>query len=140
MVKEVICNSCGRSGGEEFGTADATHRCPRCGSSDVKVHITLQEQVTVHEQLRLKARHQDEKKPFREAIFGDDLRERDGRWMHKEQVVDREAGWYDKVVVDPETGEVVRECHEPLSQHRDCGSAKMKRPRKTVEKPGGTQG
>jgi hypothetical protein len=43
------------------------------------------------------------------------------------QIVDRLADRYFERVVDPDAGEVLRECDEPLSQHTGRGSAKQKR-------------
>ena len=81
----------------------------------------------MHEKLGLKARRAGEKKPFREVVSGDDLRKRDGKWMDKKRVIDREADTYDEVVIEQETGETVHDCHEALSEHRGHRSAKMRR-------------
>jgi hypothetical protein len=125
-VKTVTCRSCRNTGGEEFRLPDGTHRCPKCGSTDLDIHLTLSGQVSVHSKLGRKARRAGEKKPFLEAVSGDDLRKRDGRWMKKKRVIDREADTYDEIVIDPQAGETVHECHEPLSGHRGHGSAKTR--------------
>ena len=125
-MKTVTCRSCGNTGGEEFRLLDGTHRCPKCGSTDLEVHVTLSEQVGVHEKLGLKARRAERKKPFREVVSGDDLRKSDGKWMDKERVIDWEADTYDEVVIDPQTGKTVYERHEALSDHRGYGSAKAR--------------
>ncbi len=44
--------------------------------------------------------------------------------MDKYRRIDRDNDRYDEVVIDPETGEIVYECHEPLSEHWGHGSAK----------------
>jgi uncharacterized Zn finger protein (UPF0148 family) len=126
MTKKATCKTCGLVGGDEFRMPDGTHKCPKCGSSDLHVAITLQAQVNVHESLGMKGRRQDAKKAFREVKVGDDLRKSDGKWMSKERAIDREADRYDETVTDPETGDVVHECHEPLSKHTDRGSAKLR--------------
>ncbi len=46
--------------------------------------------------------------------------------MVKKRIIDRENNWYEEVVVDEETGEVVHENSEPLSDHKGHGSAKCK--------------
>ena len=89
--------------------------------------MTLSEQVSVHEELKLKARRAGKTKPFREVVSGDDLRKEDRKWMDKRRVIDREADAYDEVVVDPQTGKTIHECHEALSEHRGHGSAKTRR-------------
>ena len=123
-MKEVACGACGRTGGEDFRIADGTYVCPECGSSDLLVHVHLSTHVVGHDKLRIKARREGVGKSFREVVAGDDRRERDGKWMHKRRVIDREANTYDEVVVDPESGEVVHEQHELLSNHTGHGSAK----------------
>ena len=44
--------------------------------------------------------------------------------MVKKRVIDRGNNWYEEVVVDEETGKVVHENCEPLSDHKGHGSAK----------------
>ena len=73
-----------------------------------------------------KARHGTSGRPFYEAKSGADLHRASGRWMQRDLVIDRENDRYYEIVVDSETGEVIRTCEESLSQHRDHGSAKKK--------------
>ena len=44
--------------------------------------------------------------------------------MLLERVINRAKNWYKELITDPETGEVVRHCEEPLTDHRDHGSAR----------------
>ena len=44
-----------------------------------------------------------------------------------ERVIDRLGNEYHERIIDEETGEVVREIHEPLTSHRGRGSARIKR-------------
>jgi len=46
--------------------------------------------------------------------------------MHLERLIDRENDWYAETVTDPETGEIVHECKEPLSEHQGHGAAKKR--------------
>jgi hypothetical protein len=39
-------------------------------------------------------------------------------------VIDRENNQYKEVIVNPETGELIRHCDEPLTEHINRGSAK----------------
>jgi hypothetical protein len=52
--------------------------------------------------------------------------------MDRDMRVDHDADQYDETVVDPATGDLIRDCHEPLSQHRGRGSAND-RSEKTLE-------
>jgi hypothetical protein len=55
---------------------------------------------------------------------GDDLHHATGRWMKLDRTIDRERNQYDERIVDPVTGAVVHECHEPLDKHRGHGDDK----------------
>ncbi|GGC77821.1 hypothetical protein GCM10011382_04710 [Vreelandella lutescens] len=66
------------------------------------------------------------KNPRYEFFEGDDLRKSDGKWMQKSRVIDKSKDKYVEKVIDPETGEVVHLCKEPLSKHFGHGSAKFK--------------
>jgi len=46
--------------------------------------------------------------------------------MNREMIVDREGNRYLEKVTDPETGEVVHSCEEPLSEHQGHGTAKVR--------------
>jgi hypothetical protein len=80
-----------------------------------------------HSKLIAKARHLGGKKPYVEQTDGDDLHRKCGRWMKLHRRIDRESKWYDERITDPSTGRVVRECGEPLTAHRDRGSARKRR-------------
>jgi hypothetical protein len=47
--------------------------------------------------------------------------------MRVERGIDQDEDLYVEIVTDPDTGEIVHRCKEPLSQHRDRGSAKPKK-------------
>jgi hypothetical protein len=83
--------------------------------------------ITLHDNLQIKVRRGAKGKPVIEQFTGDDLHRKSGRWMHKVQIVDREKDRYFKEVIDPETGEIVRRCEEPLSRHQGYRSAKKRR-------------
>jgi len=63
------------------------------------------------------------KKLRREHFFGSE-ENKDGKLMIKERLIDKDANVYYEFVMDPETGEIVRKCHESLTDHVDRGSAK----------------
>ena len=75
----------------------------------------------------LKARDVAGGRPFLEAVH-DKLEwfRKLGRWHQVTRIVNRRDDEYHEVIVDGQTGEVVREVHEPLSQHRGHGSARSR--------------
>ncbi len=76
------------------------------------------------------------RKPYREEVTGYD-HHRDTDTLRKiERTIDRERDWYSETVTDPETGEIVHRCEEPLSKHRGRGSAAKKRRGRTTKERG----
>jgi hypothetical protein len=65
-------------------------------------------------------------KPAVELKQGDDFHHQTATWRHRAQRLDRESDRWDKVVTDPETGQILYENHEPLSDHQDRGTARPK--------------
>lgn len=89
------------------------------------VGITLTDTaVTIHESLAVKAKSPGERKPFLESKQGDSYSTKRGRFMTLLQIVDRRNNRYRKLVADPETGEVIRDVDERLTDHKGYGSAK----------------
>lgn len=100
--------------------------CPVCGSLARDYAITLSDSITAHSQVALKAKTPGEKRPFIEQKVGDSYSVSRGRWMRLRQLIDRRHNRYAKKVEDPETGEVLRDVDEPLSEHTGRGSAKRR--------------
>ena len=126
LKQTVKCKDCGRILDEPSNTQiDESAPCPSGGSKPRHFEIGISVTVEAHAKLGIKARRGGKSgRPFLESVSGDDLYRKTGRWMSLERVVDRENNKYKEVVSDPETGEVVHHCEEPLSQHKGHGSAK----------------
>ena len=86
----------------------------------------LEGKVSVKSSLDLKAKGGGRGKPFMAVKEGDSLSISRGRWMRVLQIVDRRNNRYRKVVTDPETGEVLRDVDEPLTDHTGRGDARRK--------------
>jgi hypothetical protein len=93
------------------------------------VEIFVEERIEVHERVALKARRPGVSRPVLESVSGDDLTVSTGAWVHRERTIDRSGGRYRERIVDPWTGEVIRDVDEPLHDHRGHGSAKSGAPR-----------
>jgi hypothetical protein len=61
------------------------------------------------------------------CFFGYEWFQSARKWVYKEWIINRRDDHYREVVTDPETGEVLHHCDEPLSEHRGHGSAKSKK-------------
>ena len=107
--------------------ADGTPRkaCPTCGSTIREMFVEFEETVTIHESLRAVGKRPGVGMLF-DSISGEDFGRSARRWFSKMRLIDRENDHYYEKVWDPETGEVIHECSEPLSKHTGHGSAKQK--------------
>ena len=74
----------------------------------------------------MKQRRPGVKKPIYESVAGDDQHRSSGQWNHLTREIDRESNRYREVIVNPQTGEVIRQVDEPLTSHVGRGSAKPK--------------
>jgi hypothetical protein len=124
--QRTLCGSCSSLVDERALLLEKRQPCPKCGSRIRVFEIELGGEVGLRSSLGLKARRGDRGRPFVEMFTGADLWLRAGQWMHKVRRIDRNADAYEETVTDPETGEVVHETVELLSEHRGHGSAKQR--------------
>ncbi len=128
----VKCAECNADLPVEHAGKDAGSPCPACGSMKKHIHLELKDKegLEIHDNVRGKIKSvtlPSSKNPRVKFFSGDDLRKSDGKWMQKEMVVDRENNLYKEIVKDIQTGEVIRDCEEPLSDHVGHGDAKFKK-------------
>lgn len=124
----VKCESCGTVLDEDPGKP-TDDPCAECGSMSRVISIVVQEDVTVeiHDNIRVKDidPSRSSRKKLRKRVFaGDDYFVTEQRWVRKERIIDRDNNRYFEKVWDEETGEVLREVDEKLSDHWGHGSAK----------------
>ena len=58
------------------------------------------------------------KRPLIEIRSGDDFHRNSGLWNTLERVIDRQGNRYRELIIDPDTGQILRNCDERLSEHR----------------------
>lgn len=85
----------------------------------------MQESVTLRWKYGLKQKRPGNKKPIYESVSGDDLHRATGQWNKLIREIDRENDHYRERIVNPQTGEVILDCDEPLTAHTGHGSAKQ---------------
>jgi len=99
-----------------------TGPCPHCGKTgkDCKATVTAALALDVRASFRARKKREGIGKFVKEILQG---------WfpskspvlkkgVHKERIVDKEKNEYHETVKDAATGEVIRDIHEPLSQHK----------------------
>ena len=100
--------------------------CPTCGSLARWFEVAVNESISLHESVGIKARRGGSGRPFLEAKFGASFFRKTKKWLLREMTVDRENDKYKELVTNPETGEIIHQCEERLSEHRVHGSARTK--------------
>jgi tRNA U54 and U55 pseudouridine synthase Pus10 len=101
--------------------------CPVCGSLARKFEEAILETMTLGTDMQTKAftAGLSRRKGLRfESKDGDSFSVSLGRFVKRYQLVNHEAKRYVKKVVDPLTGEVLRDVDEPLPDHQNRGSAR----------------
>jgi DNA-directed RNA polymerase subunit RPC12/RpoP len=124
----VFCGECGVQLDESPSRAPESRvACPECGSTRRRFAVAIEDTIKIRESLRVRAKAGGKGKPFQEEKVGDDFWEKGGRWMTLRRLFDRRRNRYVERIEDPETGEVIRDVDEPLSDHRGHGDARRKR-------------
>ena len=119
----VRCGSCGIVLDERHDCPSGDRvPCPSCGSTKRAFDVSFSATVVARSKLGFEHRRPGYKKPIAEGVSGDDLHRKNGRWMRLSRLIDRLKNRYSERVVDPETGQVVHECDEALTEHRGHGS------------------
>ena len=122
------CGSCGEPIDESADVPiEDRVPCPQCGSTTRKFSEHLKVKAKAQVGLKFKHKRPGSKKPITEGFTGRDLRKSVGDFVDKEQRFDRgkDRRYREKIVTD--SGEVIRDVDEPLSEHRNRGSAKFKK-------------
>lgn len=127
----AFCLDCSCEIDEAMESLDGRKACPMCGSLKRRYEEVLIDNVAVGTLMQTKgfAGGLSRKKGLRfESKDGDSFSVSLGRFVKLNQLVDHEAKRYIKKVVDPVTGQILREVDEPLPDHKGRGSAKKRNP------------
>lgn len=101
--------------------------CAACGATARRYTELIEERATVHHSIRMRAKRPSlpsDKKLRWDANSGYEMSVSLQRLVKVERTLDRDADLYFERVTDPQTGEILHECQEPLSKHIGHGSAK----------------
>ena len=131
----VRCVSCSA----EFEHDPATNTgngslCPSCRSSGkAEIRVVVNEEVSIEDRVggrrrgeKRKSEVSGRKRHSSELDFGHEQSRGTGRLVYKSREIDRENDRYHETVRDDETGEIIRDVAERLSDHQGHGSAKRK--------------
>src|SRR3954447_26432427 len=129
--RTVECGDCGEpldAGNLTPGTTPTP--CPKCRSMKQKVKLSFSDEITAKARDSLKGKVKDssfpsKKKVRREFFYGSDERKSKGDYIYKEREIDKDANRYRELIRE-ESGEVIRDIEQPLTDHIGHGSAKFK--------------
>ena len=91
------------------------------------IRVAFQDSVSAHDSLVMKLKDPALPSKKKERVVHRSGRERSqgsNRTVDKERIIDRRNDWYMERVIDCETGEIIHDCDEPLSDHQGHGSAR----------------
>lgn len=119
---EVECLSCKKI----FMQSKKLNKCPSCGSGEIvnTIKLVLKDGAEQDDFTKGKRKASGKKKPSVEFQNGSQHSFSRKKRIYKERVIDRENNQYYEKVVDPDTGEIIHNCDEPLSDHWGHGSDK----------------
>lgn len=118
-MKNYKCTECNHTFCEE----DAD-KCPKCGSQYLNICIRFGEHIAINDCISAKVKQEGTKKPVKEVFMGADRSISRKKYVNKSRIIDRENNYYEETVTDPDTGEVMHICKEPLTDHWGHGSDK----------------
>jgi DNA-directed RNA polymerase subunit RPC12/RpoP len=123
-IQAISCGDCGKVL-EEYEMLSASERspCPDCGSMKRHVEVKFSASVTASVGMRAKGKAPGVKKPFVEVRAEPSLKRSTGEEVFHERTIDRRQNRYIEKVTLKETGEVLHECDEKLTDHTGHGSA-----------------
>jgi hypothetical protein len=123
MSTYVICNQCGSHFDFEIGFEESM-LCPACKINDWNYDVTEEEKKFLRQKVKLRERNSKGEKPFRETTLGEELFNKTKEWRQIERIVNRQDDIYYEKITDLETGEVIKEVFEKLSEHQGHGADK----------------
>ena len=120
------CQSCGASIDVSLDEPGRQAPCGKCGSTARNYNASIVETLVARDGIGVKAKREGERKPYVEDKAMPSFSFRLGKYVLREQLIDRVNDRYSEKITDYETGEILHQSEEPLSQHRGHGSAKPK--------------
>lgn len=115
--------------GPEDESINDREPCPECGAIGRKVSIHIAEGITTRESIggKIKDPNLPSKKKVRVEFFdGYEWSVALEKHVKKSKLIDKRENKYKEKIEDPDTGKIIHECEEPLSNHQGHGYAKFK--------------
>ena len=121
MADKTSCSNC------DYELSELTCSCPKCGSKKKTYHLLIEEKVTIRDGLKLKAKRPGKSRPYFESWNIPSLSSSLKKVVNLIRIFDRDNDHYHEKVTEYETGDVIHQCDEPLSEHTGHGTDKFNR-------------
>lgn len=130
FTESMRCSECGIELDQKPSEPDRKP-CPDCGSMQKTLHIGIVDTIpfTVTEWLDIKATQPSRPKKKRLRMHlqtGQQFSTKLGKYVEKERLIDKDNDRYMEKVTDPDSGDIIHLCEQPLKAHQGHGSAKFK--------------
>jgi hypothetical protein len=95
-----------------------------------KIHVSIDEKIGLESHDKTRSKYRDGgTKVIRELTEGEDFHRKTRKWNTIYRLIDGCNNLYRETFWDKETGQIIRHCEEPLSEHRGHGSDKKNQPK-----------
>ena len=122
MNFKMDCPDCGYNHCVHDGKRSGYARCTNCNSATRHFIGVVEETVLIGSSYEMRVHDPNlsrGNRPRLEIKSGEDWWRDGAKFVDVYRMIDRENDRYREFIRDPETGEVLRDCDEPLSEHRN---------------------
>ena len=117
---EIFCTDC------KAILENESSSCNNCGSEKRTIHIIVEDEVRIYDQIRIKSKGKIENRELnQEQIVGHEL-SANGNVVHKVRIINNVSDVYFEEIKDLDEN-IIHKCQEKLSEHKGHGDAKMKK-------------
>ncbi|MDP1659132.1 MAG: hypothetical protein Q8L73_07240 [Methylotenera sp.] len=123
----ITCSDCGTEICSANDTENYRTPCSNCGGGKRAIGVSVSEKVVARDFIGVKVKRAGQKRPYIEDISKPSYSYSREKNVHRQTLIDRDNDKYSEKVTDFESGEVIHQNQEPLSEHIGHGSAKFKK-------------
>lgn len=117
MTSGASCNQCGEPTVDDGNIPRVP--CLNCGSTSRRFDEHIRETACAEEFMRIRADHRNGGPNIvRKVYAGDDLHRKTGRWSGFYRLIDKANNQYEERIWDRETGKMLMEKSEKLTDHQ----------------------
>ena len=127
-MSQMSCAKCKRPLPDDV-LSQARAPCPDCGALSRSYLETLTDGIAFYDGHRVRAKNlalPSAKKLRFDTYSSVEPSHKYGKLVRVHRTIDPDKDWYSEKVIDLQSGEILHECEEPLSQHVGHGTAKTK--------------